>query len=204
MKLFYKPGACSLAPHIALRVAGATFELEQVDTTKKTTASGSDYQQINPKGYVPALLLDSGEVLTEAPAILQYIADLYPAAALAPSPHGLARARLQEHLNFISSELHKAFSPFFGAAPLADTERPAVVAKISRRFAIFEAQLSKGGPYLMGDTFTVADAYFFVVANWANFVDISLSQWPHIAHYMDRASDLPAIKQAMVAEGLIN
>lgn len=204
MKLFYKPGACSLAPHIALRAAGVTFDLVQVDTQKKTTETGSDFLKINPKGYVPALLLENGDVLTEAPAVLQYIADLDPTRALAPPPGSLERVRLQEHLNFVSSELHKSFSPFFGATPLTDAERPNVEAGIARRLAIFEAILAKSGPYLMGETFTVADAYFFVVTNWANFVDIDLNQWPHVADYMERTAALPAIREAMKVEGLIN
>jgi glutathione S-transferase len=203
MKLYYMPGACSLAPHIALRLAGQKFELEKVDTKARKTETGADYSEINPKGYVPALRLESGDVVTEGSAILQHIAGLNPAAGLAPAADTLARVRLQEHLNYIASELHKAFVPFFAASPPDDDRRRAAEQVVARRIAHFETLLSDGRTHLLGDGFTVADAYLFVVANWCNGVGIDLARWPHVAAFVGRIAVMPEVRNAMRAEGLI-
>ena len=202
MKLYFKPGACSLASHIVLRETGAEFELEQVDTAAQKTASGEDFSAINPKGYVPALRLDDGEILTEGAAVLQFLADRAPEAGLAPAAGTIERARLQEHLNFVASELHQAFGPFFGGQ-LSDEARRAAEAKVARRMDHFETLLADGRPFLLGETFTVADAYLFVVASWANFTGIGLDTWPRVAAFVERVAARPKVREAMVAEGLI-
>lgn len=202
MKLFYKPGACSLAPHIALHVAGVDFETIKVDTDTKTTEDGANYLDITPKGYVPALQLDSGEVLTEAPAILQYIADQHPEAELAPANGTIERARAQSYLNFVSSEVHKAYGPFFAATPLSDERRSAAETGVAKRLNVMEAELADGRTYLLGDKFSVADCYFWVVINWSNFINIDLGKWPKIKAYWERVSTLPALQAALKAEGL--
>src|SRR5262245_56258322 len=161
MKLYYVPGACSLAPHIALREAGYQFDLEQVDLAAKKTKSGADYTKINAKGYVPALQLDNGEVLTEAPVILQYIADQRPESGLVPKAGSMERYRTQEWLNFVTSELHKGFGILFNPA-LPENARPVVVDKLGSRLDFLAKQLD-GKPYLAGDKFTAADAYAFTV-----------------------------------------
>lgn len=202
MKLYYTPGACSLAVHIALRLAGLSFELERVDPATKTTAGGADFRAVNARGYVPALVLDGGDVITEAPAVLQYIADHTPGAGLAPAPATLARTRLQEVLNFISSELHKAFKPFFTGSPIADADRPAAVQAVANRMGFAEALLADGRQFLVGDRITVADTYLFAIANWCNFIDIDLGPWPNVAALVQRVGALPATREAMAAEGL--
>lgn len=202
MKLYYAPGACSLSPHIALREAGLPFTLEKVDTKTRTTETGADFTTVNPRGYVPALQLDSGEVLTEGAAIVQYIADLKPEAELAPKAGTLGRARLQEELNFIASELHKAFAPLFSTT-LGDDARREAKEKVARRFGDVEQKLSDGRPYLLGETFSVADAYLFVVTNWANHTGVALDAWPKLQAFMQRLTGRNTVRQAMQAEGLI-
>lgn len=202
MKLYYKPGACSLASHITLRETGADFSLEKVDTKEKKTESGEDYLTVNPNGYVPALRLESGDIITEGPAVLQYIADQKPDANLAPPAGTLERARVQQYLNFVGSELHNAFSPFFGREQ-DDTARKKTEKGVARRMAYIENVLSDGRNYLTGDQFTVADAYLFVVANWSNFVGVDLNQWPHTAKFVARVAERPATQAALRAEGLI-
>lgn len=204
MKLYYKPGACSLASHITLREIGAEFDLEKVDTNAGTTETGADYKTINPNGYVPALALDGGEVLTEGPAILQYLADQKPEAGLAPKSGTLERARLQQHLNFVGSELHKAFSPLFAAEQPSGAARDAVVANIARKFNTFETILSDGRQYLLGDAFSVADAYLFVVSSWTKPTRIDLGQWPNLVAFVGRVSGRPSTQAALRAEGLIS
>jgi glutathione S-transferase len=203
MKLYYKPGACSLASHIALRESGAIFELEQVDTVTKKSASGEDYTTVNAKGYVPALRIKDGSVLTEGAAILQYIADKYPNANLAPKAGTFERSRLHEHLNFVASELHKAFGPFFAGTPLEGEARikaeDSVVAKMNH----FESVLADGRAYLGGDTFSVADAYLFVVSNWSTFVGVSLEKLPRMKEFVARVAGRSATQDAMRAEGLL-
>ena len=203
MKLYYMPGACSLASHIVLREVGETFEIEKVDTAAGRTEGGADYARINPKGYVPALGLDDGEVLTEGAAILQYIADRHPEVGLVPPPGTLARTRVQEHLNFVAAELHKAFGPFFAAEPPAGAARVAADANVARRMDHIESVLSDGRTYLLGDAFTVADAYLFVVAGWAEPLGVGLDRWPHVAAFVARVADRPAARAAMQAEGLL-
>ena len=199
MKLFLKPGACSLSPHIILEEAGLSYETEVVDLAKKVTASGADYLAINPKGYVPALQLDSGEVLTEGPAIVQYLADLVPAKNLAPANGTLARYQLQSWLTFIGTEIHKNYSPFFN--PAAPAEMKAIArANLERQLAYVNEQLA-GQDYLMG-TFSVADAYLFTVVNWSRFVKLDVATWPNLAAFMARVAARPAVQAALKAEGL--
>ncbi len=201
MKLYYSPGACSLSPHIALREAGIDATLVKVNTKTHKLDDGSDYYVINPKGYVPVLELDDGERLTEGPAIVQYIADLEPASGLAPAAATLARYRLQEWLNFITSELHKQFSPLFAAETPAEY-REIAKRKIANRFDWVQAQL-RGKEYLFGKQFTVADCYLFVVASWSKHVGIDLARWPELAAYLERVAARPNVRKALIAEGLL-
>lgn len=198
MKLYFKPGACSLASHIVLRELGKDFALESVDTDAQRTESGLDYKTINPKGYVPALDI-RGAVLTEGAAILQYLAESTP---LLPEPGSLERARVQECLNYTASELHKAFGPFF-KAEATDDQRARAVESIHHHFNYLETQLADGRAYLVGDTFTVADAYLFVVCNWAAVPGIDLGDWPALRALCDRVAARPSARAAMQAEGLI-
>lgn len=201
MKLYYLPGACSLASHIALREAGASFDLDKLDNASKKTAAGEDFLAINPKGYVPALSLDDNEVLTEGAAILQYIADRHPEAGLAPAAGTLARTRLQENLNFIAAELHKAFTPLFNPA-LSEAEKEAAKTRIGQKLDQIERQLADGRSYLLGETFTVADAYLFVVTNWTKMFGITLDAWPKLSAFMARVGARNSVQQALKAEGL--
>ena len=200
MKLYYAPGACSLAPHIGLREAGYQFDLEQVDLAAKKTKSGADYTKINGKGYVPALQLDSGEVITEAPVILQYIADQKPESGLAPKAGTMERYRTQEWLNFVTSELHKGFGILFNPA-LPENARPAVVDRLGQRLDFLAKQLD-GKPYLTGDKFTAPDAYLFTVLSWAPHLKISLDRWPTLKTYVERVAGRPQVQAALKAEGL--
>ncbi len=199
MKLYYAPGACSLASHIALRELGLPFEAVAVSLARKTTRAGADYHAINPKGYVPALELDDGGgVLTEGPAILQYLADLNPAAGLAPANGTLERYRLQEWLGFINSEIHKLFGPLFDrSAP--EPAKAAARAAIARRFDYVEAAC-RGREYLLGDRFTVADAYLYTVLSWTGKVGIELTTWPALAAYHARIRERPAVRAAHATE----
>lgn len=202
MKLYYAPGTCSLSPHIVLRELGHEFELERVDTKTKVTETGANFRDVNPKGYVPALRLDDGELLTEGAAIVQHLADARGARDLAPQPGTLARTRLQEHLNFISAELHKSFGPLF--YPNSSEEaKAAAKAKISDRLDYVETVLADGRKYLLGDAFSVADAYLFTVANWTRPTKIPFDRWPRLQAFMERVAARPAVKAAMVAEGLV-
>ncbi|MFW8635455.1 glutathione transferase GstA [Cribrihabitans pelagius] len=202
MKLYYKPGACPLASHIALHETGRPFEIEAVDTAAGRTESGADYRAINPKGYVPALGLDDGSVLTEGAAVLQHIADSNPEAGLAPAAGTLARVRMQEQLNWIGTELHKAFGPLFreGMSEAGIGEARTAVAG---KFDLIEAQLEDGREWLVAGQFSVADAYLFVVSNWANFTGIDLARWPNLAAFVSRSAARPSAQAAMRAEGLI-
>lgn len=198
MKLYFKPGACSLASHIVLRELGVDFTLENVDTQTQRTESGIDYKTINPKGYVPAL--DTGTaVLSEGAAILQYLAE---SSALTPATGTLERVRLQEHLNYIASELHKAFGPFFKTSA-TDGQRAQAREAVARHFDYLESLLADGRAYLVGDGFTVADAYLFVVCSWAGVAGIDLKDWPSLKALSDRVESRPSVKAAMKAEGLI-
>lgn len=203
MKLYYAPGACSLAPHIALREADRRFDLERVDLRTHRTASGGDYTMVNPKGYVPALQLDGpgSPILTEAAVVLQYIADLAPEARLAPAQGSLARYHLNEMLNFISSELHKQFGPLFAAkTPRAVQEQQR--GKIADRLLYLQDVLSDRA-YLMGETFTVADAYLFVMLQWSGAHGIDIALFPNLDDYEGRVVARPAVEMALAAEGLL-
>ena len=202
MKLYLTPHACSLSPHIALREAGIPFDIEVVDLGTKKTKSGGNYASVNPKGYVPALEIEGGQVLTEGPAIVQYIADQKPASKLAPPAGSFERYRLQEWLNFITSELHKSFSPLFSdQTPAAWKET--LKTRIAGRFDMLSKSL-QGKDYLMGSTFTVADAYLFVILSWTGHVGIDLSKWPVLAAYFERIKARPAVKAALDAEAKLN
>ncbi|OWW21111.1 glutathione transferase GstA [Noviherbaspirillum denitrificans] len=201
MKLYYSTGACSLSPHIVLREAGFPFELERVNLASKKTAADEDYLAVNPKGYVPALKLDSGDVLTEGPAIVQYLADKAPEKQLAPAAGTMERYRLVEWLNFISTELHKQFSPLFKPNTPEETKE-AARNTISTRLNIVDKQL-QGRDYLTGNQFSVADAYLFTVLNWARPMKFDLGQWPAVETYMQRVAARPAVQEAMKAEGLL-
>jgi glutathione S-transferase len=201
MKLYYAPGACSLASHIVLREVDVPFEMERVDTKTKQTEHGHDFFAVNPKGSVPALAFD-GEVLTEGVAIMQYVADRNGATTLAPPAGTLARARVQEMLNFVSAELHKSFSPLF-APNKTEEELAALRAVVAKKLDWLETTLSDGRAYLTGNDFTVADAYAFVVTNWAAFKNIDLSPWPKLQAMRTRIAERPATIAAMKAEGLI-
>jgi glutathione S-transferase len=198
LKLYFAPFACSLASHIALREAGQTFELEKTDIRNKKTASGGDFIAINPKGYVPALQLEDGSVITEGAAILQYIADLAPESGLAPANGTLPRVRLQEWLGFIATEVHKAYSPLFNPA-ITEDAAAAAKARLAGRYAWIDTQLA-GRDFLLGDTFTVADAYLFVVSNWGGRMGIDIAQWPNVAAWFGRVGARPAVGAAMGAE----
>jgi len=200
LKLFLKPGACSLSPHIVLEESGLPYETEAVNLQTKVTASGADYWAINPKGYVPALRLDNGELLSEVPAIVQYLADQVPDKKLAPANGSLERYRLQGWLTFIGTELHKSFSPFFNPAASEDW-KAAALANLERRLTYTDEQLA-GKAYLMGADFSVADAYLFTVLNWSAFIKLDLGRWPNIAAFQARVAARPAVQAALKAEGL--
>lgn len=201
MKLYLKPGACSLSPHIVLQELGLAHETEVVDLAKKVTASGANFLDINPKGYVPALTLDDGSLLTEGPAIVQYLADLHPEAKLVPANGSLARYQLQSWLTYIGTELHKNFTPFFNPAASAEMKSQAG-AMLQRRFALVESELASKS-YLMGEDFTVADAYLFTVTSWAKFIKFDLSAFPQLQAFQTRVAARPAVQRALKAEGLI-
>jgi glutathione S-transferase len=200
MKLYMKQGACSLSPHIVLEEAGLPYETEAVDLKTKVTATGADYWAINPKGYVPALLLDNGELLTEGPAIVQYLADQVPAKKLAPANGTLERYRLQSWLTFIGTEIHKSYSAFFNPAA-GDDWKAAAKTLLERRYEYLDQQLA-GKSYLMGEDFTVADAYLFTVSCWAKPLKFDLSKWSNVSAYMARVAARPAVQAALKAEGL--
>lgn len=198
MKLYFSPNACSLASHIALRELALPFELIRVDNQKKLTADGDDFLLINPKGYVAALQLDNGEVLTEGAAILQYLADRVPAAGLAPANGSWERVRLQEWLNFVSSEIHGGLGVLFKDA-IPDEVKALFKATLFKRFAILVQTLERQD-YLLGAQYSVADAYLFVVLRWAGLFDIDLQQWPALAKFQQRVGERPAVIAALAAE----
>ena len=200
MKLYYAPGACSLSPHIVLREAGLDFELERVHFKTRLSESGTDYLSINPKGYVPALQLDNGAVLTEGPAIVQYLADQAPAKKLAPANGTFERYQLMETLNYLTAEVHKSFGPLFNPGSSDEAKEGARTA-LAKRFAYVEALLQKS-PWLMGEQFSVADVYLFVLLSWTGHVGIDLGPWPAAQAFMKKMGERPAVQAAMAAEGL--
>ena len=201
MKLYYAPGVCSLSPHIALEEAGLKHSLAKTDIRAKTTEGGGDYKSVNPLGYVPALELEDGTLLTEGPAIVQYIADKAPEKKLAPANGTPDRYRLQSWLNFVSSELHKGFSPLFNPA-LSDDVKQVFKDRLATRLAHLDQHFAKNA-YLMGETFTVADGYCFTVLRWTVPMKIDLAPYPNIQAYMKRVEARPGVQAAMKAEGLI-
>ncbi len=201
MKLYYSPGACSLSPHIALREAGLKFDLVLASTKTKKLPDGSDYLNVNSKGQVPCLELDNGQRLTEGPAIVQYIADQVPAKNLAPAYGTMERYRVMEWLNFVTSELHKGFSPLF--QPNQPEEAKAIFRqRLSDRLAWVDRQL-EGKDYLTGSQFTVADGYLFVVAGWGKHVGVDISGLKNLGAFMARTAARPAVQEALKAEGLL-
>jgi glutathione S-transferase len=200
-KLYYSPGACSLSPHIALREAGLPFQLVMASTKTHKLADGTDFYGINPKGYVPLLELDSGERISEGPVIVQYIADQAPASGLAPAAGTMARYRLMEWLNFITTELHKGFAPLFTPA-MPEEAKALFRAKLADRFKWVDSQL-EGKRYLMGDGFTVADGYLFTVAGWGKHVGVDISGLANLGAFMGRVAARPAVQEALRAEGLL-
>lgn len=201
MKLYFSPGACSLASHIVAREAGLDFALEKVDTKNKRTATDRDFLAINPKGYVPALELADGDVLTEGAAILQFLADRKPESGLAPAADTLARSRLHEALSYISSELHKSYSPLFNPAT-PDEVREERKAYLRKRYALLDEVLAKQ-PFLLGESFGVADAYLFTVTQWAGYVALDLSDFEALDAFQSRVRSRPAVQAALQAEGLM-
>ncbi len=201
MKLFYAPGACSLTVHITLRETNTPFDLEKVDIKAKQTATGRDFRDINPKGYVPALELDDGQVLTENPAILQFLADRNPSTKLAPPAGTLERARLQEHLNYVAAELHPAFKPFFNPST-SDETKQASTKTIRSRLKLIDGLLAKQ-PYLLGEQITVADFYLFVITRWTRDLNIPLTDLPHVTAFLERIGSREKVKEALKVEELI-
>lgn len=201
MKLYYSPGACSLAPHIALAEAGLAYTLERVDLKTKKTETGADFFAVNPNGYVPVLLLDDGQTLTEVPALLQYIADLAPAKKLAPPAGSFERVRLQEALNFIATELHKSFGALFN--PAAPEEwKTFTRGHVGRRLDVVEQKLA-GRHYLLGE-FSVADAYLWTFLGWGRLVNFDVREGrPLLAAYVARVKARPGVQQALKEEGLL-
>jgi glutathione S-transferase len=204
MKLYFAPGTCSLSPHIVAREAGIALELERVDigTHPHRTQSGVDFAGVNPKGYVPALRLDDGEVLTEGVAIVQYLADLAPKSGLLPEPGTRERYRVLEWLTFISSELHKMFSPWLFHPQYGELAQQGAKAKIAERLAFLDRHLANNR-HLCGDAFTIADAYAFAIISWTQPTKIDLVPYPHLKSYMDRIAARPKVQEAMRAEGLL-
>ncbi len=200
MKLYYSPGTCALSPHIALLEAGLPFEPRRVSLKTHQLSDGSDYYAINPKGYVPTLEFDDGQRLTEGPAIVQWIADQAPAKRLAPAPGTLERYQLAEWLNFTTAELHKNYSVLFNPA-MPEEAKALTRTKLVERYRLVDKRLADR-PYLMGNDFTVADGYLYVVTRWAALVQVDLSSLPRLAEFMQRVEARPAVQQALQAEGL--
>ena len=200
MKLYFSPGACSLSPHIVAQEVGIPLTLVKVDTQKKTLADGGDYWAVNPKGYVPAMELDNGELLTEGPTIVQYLADRKPDAKLLPPAGTMERYRVQEMLGYINSEIHKTYSPLFRPTTTPELRKDREE-YLRKRYGLIEKQLAKG-PYLFGEQFTVADAYLFTVTNWATFLKLDLSEFPNLLAFQARVAARPGVQAALVAEGL--
>ena len=200
MKLYYSPGGCSLSPHIVLEESGLPFELEKVDLQTKETASGHDFYLVNTKGSVPALELDDGQVLTEGAAIVQYLGDQVPEKELIPLPKTMERYRVMEWLNFIATELQKSFTPIFN--PAYTSCREEAKKTLLRQFDFVDRRLT-GKSYVMGERFTVVDAYLFTISTWIEAAELSVDQWKALSAYRKRISERPAVCRAMMAEGLV-
>ncbi len=198
MKLYFAPDTCSLSPHIVLRELGLPFELIRVNNRTKRSADGQDFYQVNPKGYVAALMLDDGRVITEGTAIVQYLADLRPDTSLAPPPASFERVRLQEWLNFITSEIHSGSSPLFNAA-LPEEVKTLFRDKLRRRLDVVAQTLEKQ-PFLLGEHFSVADAYLFTVLRWMAPFSIELKYWPSLTRYMALIAQRESVQAALAAE----
>lgn len=201
MKLYYSPGACSMSPHIALLEAGLPFDLVKVDLKAKKLENGDDYLAINPKGQVPALGLDSGELITEGPVIVQYIADQAAAAKLAPANGTAERRQLQEWLGFINGELHKNFSPLFQPV-FDDTVKGFFRTRLTSKFKFVDGALA-GHDYLLGKDFTVVDGYLFVMLKWADRMNLDLAEFSNLTTYKARVAARPKVQEALVSEGLM-
>jgi glutathione S-transferase len=201
MKLYYAPGACSLAPHIVAREAGIPLTLEKVDLRARTTASGRPFAEINPKGYVPAIEVRDGEVMTEVSALIQYLADQAPQAGLMPAAGTAERYQVLEWIGFVSTEIHKGFGALWNPASPEEVKQ-AAKDKLFQRFAYIDQRLA-GQSYLTGERFTVADAYLFTVTNWTNFHGLSLTEYPNLAAFMSRVAARPKVQEALEAEGLL-
>lgn len=201
MKLYYTPGACSQAPHIILHEAGLPHDSAKVDIRAKKLEDGSDYLRINPKGAVPAFELDDGQVLTENAVILQYIADQAGAFELLPQPGDLQRYRVLEWVNFVATELHKSFGPLFNPAAGEDTKQLARDT-IAKKLDFVEQQLGDK-PYLLGDHFSLPDAYLFVILGWTGMMQIDLSHWPRLAAFRERVSQRESVREVLAFEGLL-
>lgn len=201
MKLYYSPGACSLSPHIVLNEAGFNYEVERVDLASKKTEKGADFLAINPKGYVPVLALDDGQILSEGPAIVQYLGDQKPASGIVPKAGSMERVRAQEWLNFITSELHKTYSPLF--RPTTPEEYKKLAREyLAKRLAILDKHLA-GKQYILGDKFTAADAYAFTVLRWSQYTNVDLSPFPNIKAFMERVAARPKVQETLKQEGLL-
>ncbi len=201
MKLYYFPGACSIASHIVAREAGIPLDLEKVDLGSRRTATGEDFNAVNPKGYVPALRLDDGSVLTEVSAVIQYLADQRPGSGLLPAAGTMERYRALEWIGYIATEIHKGFGPLWNAK-LPPEARAAAVAALSHRLDLVEQALARQ-PFLLGQAFTAVDAYLFAVASWAPWVKLDLAPWPRLRDFLARVGARPKVQEALEAEGLM-
>jgi len=201
MKLYYSPGACSLAPHIMIREAGLPADIVKVDLGTKKTEKGDDFSKINPKGYVPTVQLDNGQVMTEVAVLLQYIADQKPEAKLIPPAGTLDRYREQEWLNFVATEVHKGFGPLWNPAT-PDSFKAIVKKKLGDRFALLDKHLSTND-FLMGKSFTAADAYLFTITNWSAHADVDMTPYKNLNAFRERVGKRPAVQAALKAEGLV-
>jgi len=197
MKLYYAVGTCSLSPHIVASEAGIALELQRVQLGKDP-----EYVALNPKGYVPALRLDDGTLLTEGVAIVQYLADRAPEVGLAPPAGTAERYELQSWLTFVSSELHKMYSPWLFHPEYGDLAQKVAREKIATRLVLVERHLAKGGPFLLGSTFSVADAYLFTIVGWSPFAKVDLAPYPHVRDFMNRVSERPKVREAILGHGM--
>ncbi|MBL4772276.1 MAG: glutathione transferase GstA [Alcanivoracaceae bacterium] len=200
MKLYYTPGACSLAPHIILQETNTDYDLVKVDLATKITENGDDFTKINPHGSVPLLVLDNGDTLTETVAIIQYLADLSPDSNLAPENGTFERAKLYEKLNYLTSELHKGFSPLF--SDNSDEIKQKAKDNLNQKFNYLDKILAEK-PYLLGDKYSVADVYLFVISNWTKLTGIDLSQWVNVSTFSEKIAQRKAVQKSMQAEGLL-